>query len=360
MSERFLLAEPLRIPALALARWTVLLTGWVWLGAQGQRLGWSLAGGLLAVALWWSLRLVLGSKGFAPSRRYLLTAGLVTAVGAGWVGQAAVNEVSLAALMVLAALWAVWTTGLESLTAGDRRCQRPWAGWPPLVAALLAWGSVSSGGPLWGAAAWVVGVLLAAVALVCLSVPRTQAMARAGHAADWPQTAMGLMMGSLWLSSGWCASIGWSIEWVVGLHVALMAVLPGCVRLGLVPKQMPPGVVRALPLALVVAGGGLLALDVTAAHGWVGMVLLALAWAMPRRAHDRPAGGPLIQGRWKWVSQIGPVSLVAAGVWSPTLGPQALEMAYGAMAAFAGAALLRLVWGPMGEAPAPLLSHRSR
>ncbi|MEX1168305.1 MAG: hypothetical protein WEK74_15815, partial [Hydrogenophaga sp.] len=136
--------------------------------------------------------------------------------------------------------------------------------------------------------------------------------------------------------------------------------LPGCVLLGLVPKLMPPGVALALPMALVAAGGGLLAWDVTAAHGWVGMVLLALAWAMPRRAQNRPSGGALLQGRWKWVSQIGPVSLVAVGVWSPTLGPQALEMAYGAMAAFAGAALLNSVWGPMGGASAPLVSHRSQ
>jgi hypothetical protein len=36
--------------ARALARWIVLLLGWVWLGAQGQRLGWALASGVVPVA----------------------------------------------------------------------------------------------------------------------------------------------------------------------------------------------------------------------------------------------------------------------------------------------------------------------
>ena len=53
MSERPRVFPP---EALALARWTALLMGWVWLGAQGQRLGWSVASGVLPVALWWALR----------------------------------------------------------------------------------------------------------------------------------------------------------------------------------------------------------------------------------------------------------------------------------------------------------------
>ena len=67
MSER---PPPLRTEALALARWTALLMGWVWLGAQGQRLGWSVASGVLPVALWWAMRgLLAHTMPSAPSTR---------------------------------------------------------------------------------------------------------------------------------------------------------------------------------------------------------------------------------------------------------------------------------------------------
>jgi hypothetical protein len=33
------------------AQWTLLMLGWLWLGEQGSRLGWSLASGVMAVAL---------------------------------------------------------------------------------------------------------------------------------------------------------------------------------------------------------------------------------------------------------------------------------------------------------------------
>ena len=36
------------------AHWTLLLLGWLWLGEQGSRLGWSLASGVMPVALWWT------------------------------------------------------------------------------------------------------------------------------------------------------------------------------------------------------------------------------------------------------------------------------------------------------------------
>ena len=57
------------------AQWTVLLLGWLWLGEQGMRLGWSMASGVLAVAVWgWRLAagpqcLPAGFVGRAADRR---------------------------------------------------------------------------------------------------------------------------------------------------------------------------------------------------------------------------------------------------------------------------------------------------
>jgi len=45
-----------------LAQWTLLLLGWLWLGEQGSRLGWSLASGVTPVALWWTARLMCRGK----------------------------------------------------------------------------------------------------------------------------------------------------------------------------------------------------------------------------------------------------------------------------------------------------------
>lgn len=353
-------ATSLRTSALALARWTALLTGWVWLGAQGQRLGWSLASGLLAVALWWALRLVFERRApwsSVPSRRLLLGSGLATALGAGWVAQAEVNGVSMVALLMVAALWALWSVALDARAMASGRCQRPWAGWPPLVAALLAWGSIDPYS--WSRAGGVVvaGVLFLAVGLAWVSVASDQPVPRRQNTTGLAQTAMGLMMGSLWLSGGWCASIGWPIESVVGLHLALMAVLPAMVRLDLIPKQMPPWATRVLPLAMLVAGGSLLSFSLAPAYGLVGMLLLALAWALPRGSHMEPAGfGP---AAWRWLPLAGPALLVAVGVWSPTQGPQAMALVYGAIAVMAFGVLLRSAMGLWARRAAFSLARRS-
>jgi hypothetical protein len=61
MSEA-LPAKPNANDALAhageVAQWTLLMLSWLWLGEQGSRLGWSLASGVMALALWWTARLL--------------------------------------------------------------------------------------------------------------------------------------------------------------------------------------------------------------------------------------------------------------------------------------------------------------
>jgi hypothetical protein len=151
---------------------------------------------------------------------------------------------------------------------------------------------------------------------------------------------MGLMMGSLWLGNAWCAGAGWSTPTVVGFHLLLMAVLPGLVRLDLIPRHLPPLASRALPLALVLAGGLLLWMEQTLANGMVGMVLLALAWALPVHAHALIQKGLIRQQALRWAPPGGPALLIIVGAWSPSMGPQALALAYGGLSALAGITLL--------------------
>ncbi|AOW12827.1 hypothetical protein LPB72_17695 [Hydrogenophaga crassostreae] len=337
----------LRAPALALARWIALLMGWVWLGEQGQRLGWSLASGVLAVALWWALRLVLAQRMWreAPARRTTLSLGVLAAAGAGFVARSDAGPASFWMLMALAALWAAWSAALDATAATANRCRRPWAGWPPVLAALIS-GSVlvmPVAQPLTGLPVSL--VLLGGALLASATLPASPCRSPAPLTAtgSLPQTAMGLMMGSLWLGSAWCANAGWSTPTVVGLHLLLMALLPGLVRLELVPHQLPPMARRALPLALVLAGGLLLWMEQTPANGMVGMVLLALAWALPVPAHAPVQTGLVRQQAVRWAPLGGPALLITVGAWSPTMGPQALALAYGGLSALAGLTLLAVL-----------------
>ena len=344
----------LRAPALALARWTTLLMGWVWLGAQGQRLGWSLAGGVLAVALWWALRLVLARLHWqAPAPPTRLALGMLTAAGAGTVARLDGGQASFWALVVLATLWAAWSVALDTTAANAAHCQRPWVGWPPVAAALITWAvlGVPVVHPLTGVPVSL--VLLGAALLACGSPPARRAPPRGEPlamtaASSLPHTAMGLMMGSLWLGSAWCVSAGWSMQAVVGLHLLLMAALAGLIPLGEMPRQLSPLTRRALPLVLVLVGALLMCAGQKPAHHLVGMLLLALAWAWPMQ----PAAFVGQTMHWpalRWAPLGGPLLLVTVGIWSPSLGPQALALAYGGLGALAGIVLLVTLAGRVAQ-----------
>lgn len=315
--------------------------GWVWLGQQGQRLSWSLASGVGAVALWWALRLVLAQRPpgqTTSSRHTALAMGLVTAGGAVWLHQAAPGSLAELGSLALAMVWAVWASALESHALRSPRCQRPWTGWPPLAAALLTWFAASVPGPMAGA------VLLGAAALAWAaggSAIRNvhQATPVRAKVVTLPATAMGWMMGTLWLSQSWCASAGWSSHTVVGLHLALMAMMPALVRLSALPNAMPPLAHQLVPLMLVALGGGLLWSGQALANGLVGMLLLALAWALPSRmARSTPNSVGI------WTTLAGPLLLLAIGHWSTPLGPAALAWAYGALGTVAGALVMQTLW----------------
>lgn len=353
MSERL---HTLRQPAQALARWTVLLLGWVWLGEQGQRLGWSVASGLLAVALWWALRLLFAAThrlaALPPPARTVL--GIATATGALLVAQTGPGTTAQALLLAVAALWAGWSALLEVGRAAPG-CRLPWAGWPPVLAAALTWIAIArpdlAGVPGLSASGLLLGVAFMGAAVPThgrASPTRTPAGTAAGLL---PQTAMGLMMGSLWLGSAWCSNAGWSSQAVVGLHLELMAGLPALTRRDGVHRALPPRAAQAVPLALVVSGSLVLLAGDGPVHGFVGMGLLALAWALQGGQHAVQASAPASTS-WRWAALGGPVLLLATGLGSTTLGPQALAQAYGLLGALALAALLRLAWRAFQATPA--------
>jgi hypothetical protein len=327
----------LRHSAPALAGWAVLLTGWVWLGQQGQRLGWSLASGVLAVALWWALRVLFAQSGFVHRlpRQASVWLGAVTVGGAMGVASLPASPTAHALLLALAGVWALWSAALEAGSRGA--CTTATRGLPA--------------------------------------------------AASLPQTTMGLMMGSLWLSTNGCALAGLPPATVVGFHVLLMSALPVLASRWRLPPQWPCAA-QALPLALLLAGSLVLQLGNGVVHGATGMALLALGacaaegnrlqrmeksptsplffrlWCVPQPSKAganstlSPAvslrfplprrllagalqGAPLHTAR-HCTALAGPALLLAVGWWSTTLGPQALQAAYGLLGAVAFLALLRL------------------
>lgn len=340
----------------AVVRWTVLLMGWVWLGQQGQRLGWSVASGVLAVALWWAVRLIFEHSrciGRLPTHATVLL-GAITAGGALGVAGLAASTTAHTLLLALACVWALWSAALEA-SEGHARCPGHWAGWPPLLAAGLT--GLTMGAPdllatlgLQPAPGTAAASALLCVAALQLRVSNACRVVRpASHtaAALLPQTAMGLMMGTLWLASAWCATVGLPASTMVGLHVLLMAVLPGLTRLQALAHQLPHGAAQVLPLTLVLLGAVGLLWGNGSVQGFASMGLLALASALHGgrfTAHGTPQTAKQTTARpglaHRWAPMGGPALLLTVGWFSPTLGPQALQSAYGLLGACALAALL--------------------
>lgn len=330
--------------ARALARWIVLLLGWVWLGAQGQRLGWVFASGVVPVALWWATRLLLAqapilqrlpNQHLPRSTAYVL--GLLTSLGALLIS--VFPQLGLDALMLVALLWAAWLAVLET-PAATTHCSRRWLGWPPLLAAGLC--ALATATPLSATLSTVAAPLLLLVATWLgrdVSRPASGCSNFSSHpAAVIPATAMGLMMGTLWLGSAWCSAAGWSNTQIVVLHLAFMSVLPGLTQLELLPKRLPQHIALCMPLILVIAASAALLAGTQAIHGLIGMALLSLAWAMHAGRYAQ-----VQRTHWYGYALGGPALLLLVGWLSPNLGPQALQWAYGLLGGLALLALIAVI-----------------
>lgn len=206
------------------------LAAWLLLGWLGQRLGWSVASGVLPVAVWWAVRCggtALGTHRASPH---------------AWALACAAGALGLVASLAL-------------LPAG------PMA----LVALLL-------GSALWGA--W------------------SAALATGDNTPTLPGQAMGLMMGSLWLGSQWCLGPGWTDAQAVALHLGLMTGLPGLVAVA--RRHEPARwCASPRLLAAILATGALLMAGSGGTEGRLaGMVLLVTAWSLGAGAPN-PARSPL-------------------------------------------------------------------
>ena len=261
------MSEPLRHPLLPALRQADTLLAWVLLGWLGQRLGWSFASGVWPVVVWWSVRCG-GGAWFAcgPWPRTWPLAGAAALLASLTV--LPLDQVALPVLLAAAALWGGWSASLSAATDATT---------PSL-----------------------------------------------------PGQAMGLMMGSLWLSGQWCLGPGWTDGQAVALHLGLMLGVPllaaAVQRLGRFSASVPAWP----PTALLAAGALLMAWPGDSEWRLAGMLLLVLAWSLAahRSAPARPGALPLPAG-------LGPALLLAVGLASPSLGPLSLQWAYGALGVLA-------------------------
>lgn len=341
------------------AQWCVMLLGWLWLGEQGMRMGWSLASGVLAVSLWWAVRIVCRGSLWAlqssPLRMGLM--GLLTAWGVWlpvWMHDAASAHV---ALLAVAVLWGVWSALIEtrSQTSTFRLGRLAWH--PLLAAAVVAL--------VWHLSEHTLetpvgqSCLLAACAAVLHGRERHSRGRTArckANAVLYPQllapSAMGLMMGTLWLGDAWCAGLGWSPEQMVWAHLGLMAALPALVALclRLLPRDAAVSAHHAHAGAVLMVMGALMLMGNTAVHGLLAMGLPSLAWALHCSRHGTTRVVPQSASLWpawalRWAALvIGPGFLLVVGMASTHLGPVAMQAA---LAALGGLAALWLLLGAL-------------
>ena len=349
------------------SQWGVTLLAWLWLGEQGMRLGWGVASGVLAVVVWWTARLAVRGTAWAMQAEPLRVAmcGLICAAGV-WLPDALTRwGASHLGLLCLAALWGVWGGALETRSRVSTFQLGKFA-WHPLLAGIgvgLIWGLPKmSAAPLW---AVTLGLALAAMLLaardrwsaepvpVCAG-PRGRVLVLLAP------SAMGLMMGSLWLGNVWCAGLGWRTETLVWVHLALMAGAPAVVAWAWASLDTRPGPTEAMaalqkwPTSLhatrrpmlglvLLALGALMLLGDTPVQGFLAMLLPSLAWAL-HCARPRDGRDDL---RWMppWLTRttaclLGPGLLLCVGALSPVVGPAAMQLAMGILGALAAGQLL--------------------
>ena len=360
--------EPIQVSAHVreVAQWVVMLLGWVWLGEQGMRMGWTLASGVLPVALWWATRLLMRGNHWAL-RSTTAAMGLLGALSAvsvllpGILASLKGLPVGLAhaSLLAVAVLWGAWS-GLVETSSRGISLQTGTLPWHPVLAAALVWVTWRvPGGALPATAA--VSLLMTACAVVLCTHDRARVgllpvcrAPRAGLAGVLAPSGMGLMMGGLWLSNVWCAGLGWTVETMVAWHVAMMAALPMLVamigrwvraHLAPHPAWFDARAQSCLSLSMLALGASML-LGQTAWHGLLAMFLPSVAWALhcirPRAAMHNP------ERALHWLSRclalaLGPALLLWVGLATPMHGPGAMQSALALLGTFAAAQVL-LLW----------------
>lgn len=336
------------------AHWLVLLLGWLWLGEQGMQWGWSWASGVLAVALWWAVRLLCRGSAWAlrcgPWAVGLL--GLLTVCGVYGLQSTMTQPWAHGVLLGLAAVWGLWSALIETRSQVSTFELAPVAWHPVLAAALVACCWLWPDGEPFAETGF--RVLLAVCAGVLYAHDRcSPSLApacrgpRTGLQTLLAPSAMGLMMGTLWLGNAWCAGLGWRIEQMVGAHLALMAVLPTLAALvmrGALPS--PASAMSQVNASLsLLALGALMLLGNSPVHGVLVMLLPSLAWAV--HCCRQRSSVALAQSLAPWMTRclslvLGPLLLVAVGAASPQQGPWAMQSALALLGVLAAGQLVFL------------------
>ena len=342
------------------AHWLVLLLGWLWLGEQGMHFGWSWASGVLAVVVWWSVRLLCRGSAWAIACQPLVV-GLcawVTVLGACLLESTMPQPFAHALLLGVAMSWGLWSALIETRSRVSTFQLGPVA-WHPLLAASLV-----GLGWQWSAEAYFkhpgLIVLLALCAGLVYANDRRAATSpivcrgpRASLQTLLTPSAMGLMMGSLWLGNAWCVNLGWSIQNMVGAHLALMAGLPTLMAWFM--RRMKPFQADSLlqvrvSLSLLVCGA-IMQFGESAAHGVLAMLLPSLAWAV--HCCRQRAPNLLAKPVAPWVGRscallLGPVLLLWVGMVGPAHGPWAMQMALAVLGVLAAGQLVVFGWRKQG------------
>ena len=336
------------------AHWLVLLLGWLWLGEQGMQWGWSWASGVLAVALWWAVRLLCRGSALAlrcgPWAVGLL--GVLTVCGVYGLQSTMTQPWAHGVLLGLAAVWGLWSALIETRSQVSTFELAPVAWHPVLAAALVACCWLWPDGEPFAETGF--RVLLAVCAGVLYAHDRcSPSLApacrgpRTGLQTLLAPSAMGLMMGTLWLGNAWCAGLGWRIEQMVGAHLALMAVLPTLAALvmrGALPS--PASAMSQVNASLsLLALGALMLLGNSPVHGVLVMLLPSLAWAV--HCCRQRSSVALAQSLAPWMTRslslvLGPLLLVAVGAASPQQGPWAMQSALALLGVLAAGQLVFL------------------
>jgi hypothetical protein len=336
-----------------IAHWSTILCGWISLGEQGMLSSGPSASGVIAIALWWSMRLLCrGSSWILQCSS--LTVGLMSlATALGLFGLTASNSAHSYQVLLfgLAALWGVWCAMLETRTQSSAFAISSFA-WHPLISAFLVYACWQY--PIVSNTSHPSVVCLIGVCAVVLFLrdqhdflrkKACQSSASTHHSLLAP-SSMGLMMGTMWLSDAWCVGAGLENHQMVLIHLVLMAGLPCLVsyvaRFDCVQSTLKP---HALTLSHILLVAGSVSLF---GSGWVfkvlSMLLPSLAWALhcarligPRakvqRAHIRIT---------KMISlMMGPLLLMWVGYMSPALGPMAFMWAMGCIGVLAAAHMMQ-------------------
>jgi hypothetical protein len=265
-----------------------------------------------------------------------------------------------AALLALAVVWGVWSAQIETCSQTSTFRLSPLAWHPLLAGALVAL--------VWSMSEHTLGAPVGQSALlaVCAALLHARERHSAGrtvpckaiavaHSQLLAPSAMGLMMGALWLGDAWCAGLGWSPEQMVWAHLGLMAGLPALVALGL--RWLPDGASLLAHHAHIGAAlmvlGALMLLGNTAVNGLLAMGLPSLAWALHCSRHGMPTEAQPMGARgwpfptWRWMALLlGPGFLLGVGMASPHWGPAAMQAALAALGGLAALWLALSAWRP--------------